>query len=222
MVGLESQLKLKLMGPPEVRLGDKSLKFPTRKTLALLIYLALEGGEQPRDLLATLLWPESNQGRSYASLRNTLSHLQSSLSEAYELAQTSFLAVTHSALALNPDADIQLDLRTVEEAYALARAERSSRAPQQNLDSLPLLQEAAAYHRGDFLAGFSLGDAPTFDDWVDALREAVGRGANQDERRAQSGRVKHEDWAYRCADIARLVDDAVGTSTVAARRKTGS
>src|SRR4029450_5691509 len=46
--------------------------------------------------------------------------------------------------------------------------------------------------------------ASTFDDWVDALREAVGRGANRDERRAQSGRVKHEDWAYRCADIARL------------------
>lgn len=175
MAGLEAQLKLNLMGPPEVRLGNKSLKFPTRKTLALLIYLALEGGEQPRDLLAALLWPESNQGRSYASLRNTLSHLQSALSEARELAQTSFLAVTHSALALNPEADIQLDLRMVEDAYALARAERSSRASPQNFDSLPLLQKAAAYHRGDFLAGFSLGDAPSFDDWVDMQREVWRR-----------------------------------------------
>ncbi len=125
MAGLETQLQLNLMGPPEVRLGEKSLKFPTRKTLALLVYLALEGGQQPRELLAALLWPESNQGRSYASLRNTLSHLQSALSEARELAQTSYLEVTHSALALNPDADIQLDLSMVEDAYALAPSGRA-------------------------------------------------------------------------------------------------
>src|SRR5512139_3383878 len=145
------------MGPPEVRLGDKSLKFPTRKTLALLIYLALEGGQQPRDLLATLLWPESNQERSYASLRNTLGHLRSALSEARELAQSSYLSVTHSALALNPDADILVDLKMVERAYNQARADRSSRSTPEDVASLPLLQQAASYHRGDFLAGFSLG-----------------------------------------------------------------
>jgi DNA-binding SARP family transcriptional activator len=172
---LETQLKLNLMGPPEVRLGDKSQNFPTRKTLALLAYLALEGGEQPRELLASLTWPESNQGRSYASLRNTLGHLQSTLSEARELARTSFLSVTHTALALNPEADVLVDLRRVENAYALARAERSSRASQENLDSLPLLQEAIAYHRRDFLAEFSLGDAPSFDDWVDMQREVWRR-----------------------------------------------
>jgi DNA-binding SARP family transcriptional activator len=63
----------------------------------------------------------------------------------------------------------------VENAYTRARADRSSRTAQENLDSLPLLQEAAAYHRGDFLAGFSLGDAPSFDDWVDIQREVWRR-----------------------------------------------
>jgi DNA-binding SARP family transcriptional activator len=48
-------LQLHLLGPPEVHLGEKRLTFPTRKTLALLTYLALEGGSQPREHLATLL-----------------------------------------------------------------------------------------------------------------------------------------------------------------------
>ena len=47
-------LQLHLLGPPEVRLGEKLLAFPTRKTLALLIYLALESGSQPREHLAAL------------------------------------------------------------------------------------------------------------------------------------------------------------------------
>jgi glycosyltransferase involved in cell wall biosynthesis len=64
--------------------------------------------------------------------------------------------------------------------------------------------------------------ASTFDEWVDALRAAVSRGDSDSERRAQSERVKHEDWAYRCADIARLVDDAAASSAAPARRKTGS
>jgi DNA-binding SARP family transcriptional activator len=149
-----------------VWIGETRLTVPTRKTLALLIYLALEGGSQPREHLATLLWPESNPERSYASLRNTLGHLQTALRQASGQAQTSYLSATHHTLALNPDAEIDLDLHTVERAYVLARADRSSRVPPENSASQPVLQSAAACHRGDFLTGFSLGDAPAFDDWV--------------------------------------------------------
>jgi glycosyltransferase involved in cell wall biosynthesis len=48
--------------------------------------------------------------------------------------------------------------------------------------------------------------ADTFDEWVDALREAVDRGADPTARQAQSVRVAHEDWAYRCRDIAAYVN----------------
>ena len=41
--------------------------------------------------------------------------------------------------------------------------------------NLPLLESAAACYRGDFLAGFSLGDAPGFDDWVGIQREVWRR-----------------------------------------------
>ena len=52
-------LHLYALGPPEVRLGENLVTFPTRKTLALLIYLAIESGAQPREHLAAMLWPDS-------------------------------------------------------------------------------------------------------------------------------------------------------------------
>jgi hypothetical protein len=42
-------LRLFALGPPEARLGERLLVFPTRKTLALLIYLAIEARAQPRE-----------------------------------------------------------------------------------------------------------------------------------------------------------------------------
>jgi DNA-binding SARP family transcriptional activator len=164
-------LHLYALGPPEIRLGENLVTFPTRKTLALLIYLAIESGSQPREALSTLLWPEASPERSHASLRNTLDHLQTALRQASGQAQPSYLSITHNSLSLNPDANIDFDLRTVERAYLLARADRSSRTLPEGTASLPLLQSAAACQRGDFLAGFSLGDAPDFDDWVAIQRE---------------------------------------------------
>jgi len=168
-------LHLYALGPPEVRLGENLVVFPTRKTLALLIYLAIESGSQPREALAALLWPEASPERSHGSLRNTLDHLQTALRQASGQAQISYLSVTHNSLSLNPDADIDFDLQTVERAYALARADRSSRTLPEGSASLPLLQSAAACQRGDFLAGFSLSDAPGFDDWVTIQREVWHR-----------------------------------------------
>jgi len=170
-----SRLQMFLLGPPEVRVGAKPLTFPTRKSLALLIYLVLEGGPQPREHLAALLWPESNPDRSRASLRSTLNRLQSSLRQAGGKAQTSLLSIDQNALTLRPNPRLHVDLRSVESAYAQARAERARRAPPQGSTSLPVLQRAVAFYRGDFLAGFSLGDAPGFDDWADLQREVWRR-----------------------------------------------
>ena len=168
-------LRLFALGPPEVRLGETLLTFSTRKTLALLIYLGVEAGLQPREQLAALLWPEANPKRSHANLRNTLDHLKTALRQAEDQAQTSYLSITHQSLGLNPDADIDFDLQTVEQAYAQARADRASRTLPEGSASLPLLSSSAACQRGDFLAGFSLGDAPGFDDWAAIQREIWNR-----------------------------------------------
>jgi DNA-binding SARP family transcriptional activator len=168
-------LHLYALGPPEVRLGENLVVFPTRKTLALLIYLAIESGPQPREALAALLWPEASPERSHGSLRNTLDHLQTAFRLASSQDKISYLTVTHNSLSLNPDADIDFDLQTVERAYLQARTDRTSRILPEGSASLPLLQSAAACQRGDFLAGFSLGDAPGFDDWAAIQREVWRR-----------------------------------------------
>jgi DNA-binding SARP family transcriptional activator len=168
-------LHLYALGPPEVRLGENLIVFSTRKTLALLIYLAIESGPQPREALAALLWPEASPERSHGSLRNTLDHLQTALRQASGKDKSSYLTVTHNSLSLNPDADIDFDLQTVERAYLQARTDRTSRILPEGSASLPLLQSAAACQRGDFLAGFSLGDAPGFDDWAAIQREVWRR-----------------------------------------------
>jgi len=168
-------LRLALLGPPEASLAKRALTFPTRKTLALLAYLAVEGGEQQREHLSALLWPEASTVRSHASLRNTLAHLQGVLRQASGRAQTAYLSASHGALELNAAAGLDLDLQTVERAYALARADRTGRAVPDGAASLPLLQAAAAAYRGDFMSGFSLGDAPGFDDWVGVQREVWRR-----------------------------------------------
>ncbi len=168
-------LHIYALGPPEVRLGEHMVSFPTRKTLALLIFLAIESDPQPRETLAALLWPEASPEHSHGSLRNTLDHLQTALRQASGQAQTSYLLVTHNSLSLNPEANIDFDLKTVERAYTQARADRSSRTLPEGSANLPLLQSAAACQRGDFMAGFSLGDAPDFDDWVAIQREVWNR-----------------------------------------------
>ncbi|OGO67921.1 MAG: hypothetical protein A2Z37_08260 [Chloroflexi bacterium RBG_19FT_COMBO_62_14] len=166
-----SRLHLLLLGPPEARVDSRPLKLPTRKALALLIYLALEGGPQPREHLAALLWPESSPDRSRASLRSTLNRLQASLGQAGGQVLASLLSIDNNALALPPNPSLDLDLRLAESAYTQARAERLRRAPTEKSTTLFVLQRAFAAYRGDFLAGFSLGDAPGFDDWADLQRE---------------------------------------------------
>ena len=46
----------------------------------------------------------------------------------------------------------------------------------------------------------------SLDDWVSGLRVAVEQGGRADERRAQSERVRGDDWAYVYARIASLVN----------------
>jgi hypothetical protein len=86
------------------------------------------------------------------------------------LGETRLTFPTRKTLALNPDTNIALDLRTVERAYILARTDRSSRVPSEKSASPPLLQSAAAYYHGDFLTRFSP-DTITF--FVTLLRRCL-------------------------------------------------
>ncbi|HSK97077.1 MAG TPA: hypothetical protein VK891_10710, partial [Euzebyales bacterium] len=72
------ELALRLLGPPSIEVDGAPLRVDTRKAVALLAYIALEG-PQRRESLSSLLWPESNDGRARAALRRTLSVLNRGL-----------------------------------------------------------------------------------------------------------------------------------------------
>ncbi|GAC1385459.1 MAG: AAA family ATPase [Herpetosiphon sp.] len=182
-----NQLYVALMGAPEVRCRSERVTFPTRKTLALLSYLAVEGGVQPRERIIALLWPESSTHLGRASLRKALAYLREALGD-YALPdddQPCILA-TRDALQLNPvsvrSADVWL-LQAAAQAIRkppLGAPDTRAAWPSAYLHTvLEPLQQAVTHLRGDLLAGFSLSDAPEFDDWASMQRDVLHRQAVQ-------------------------------------------
>ena len=151
-----SKLHLRFLGRPEISYQGQELQFPTRKALALLVYLVVEEGTHSRDQLAALFWPESEAKLGKAALRNTLARLRHALRAA-----DSPIVGRAGSLGFDFESAFELDLQPVDAAL--------------KSDQLALLKEAGDSHRGEFLAGFSLEDAPAFDDWVTVQQEVWQR-----------------------------------------------
>jgi len=177
----EQRLSIMLLGPPEVSLRGYSLRFRIKKTLALLCYLAAEGGRHPRRELAELLWPHSSERRARADLRGALSKLRKTLEEGAahnggEEEVPGFLRIEGDLLGLEPR-EVELDLKALEAAVSLARTETSPRGSSAEdpavvgrRDLIGRLEGALGLYRGEFMEGFSIEDAPEFEVWLEAER----------------------------------------------------
>src|SRR6266852_2448779 len=167
-------LYLTLLGPPEVRHADQMLLFSTRKELALLIYLAVEGRVHSRKKLSEQFWPEGDARHGRAALRITLLHLRHMLGEGADVFPAPHLLIKRDTLGLDLTSAIELDLHTLHEAWTSARASTHTTLTmpeEMHRTLLASLQRAISLPRGEFLEGFSLRDAPAFDDWVRFQRE---------------------------------------------------
>src|SRR6266852_1776705 len=111
------RLNLALLGSPEVRHPEQLLRFPSRKALALLIYLAIEGGVQTREKLTTLFWPESDETRSKGALRRTLVYLRTTLQQEVAPSPFSHLIVERDTLAFNGASAFQMDVHALQRAF---------------------------------------------------------------------------------------------------------
>lgn len=161
------QLTFSFLGPPEVRHNGRLVSLPTRKALALLAFVILEGGTQPRERLMAMLWPDSDQGRAQSSLRTTLAYIHKALPGAP-------LDISRNTVTLRPRPGMLLD---VDELMVAARA--VSRLPLHQSVEIPTLAAAAGVIRGDFLSGFSLPDSVIFDDWTTTQRELYHQQAER-------------------------------------------
>src|SRR2546427_1832576 len=104
-------LRVNVLGPPEVFHDESRLSFALRKAQALLLYLAVEGGMQPRSKLAALLWPDSEPHTARRALRNALTLLRDLLEDEASPGQHSHLLSERERLGLDAHAPLQLDLQ---------------------------------------------------------------------------------------------------------------
>ncbi len=123
----------------------------------------------PRHKLALLLWPDSEPGRGRAALRSSLYHLHTRIDTATGCQHRPHLKSEHTSLGLDETSDLSLDVHTLQEACKLARTvpqELSTLQQDTRRQIIAQLEHASRLIRGPFLEGFSLCDAPAFEDWV--------------------------------------------------------
>jgi DNA-binding SARP family transcriptional activator/predicted ATPase len=148
------RLNLALLGGFQGRLGAAApLRLPTRKTKALLAFLALPPGRShPREKLASLLWGGMQEPQARRGLRQSLFTLRKAVG-----APPGALLIDGETVALNPSA-VDVDVAEFERQVA---------------EGTPAaLDRAAALYRGEFLEGLALQEAP-FEEWLLAERERL-------------------------------------------------
>lgn len=166
------KLELRLLGPPAARRDGTPLPLRTKKALALLAYLAAEGGTHQRAELAALLWPESDEKRARTTLRSALADLRSALGSG-DGTDGEYLLVERNSLGLGAEAGVDLDLTVLRTAYELARDSTGIARPdgEERRELVERLREGSEAYLGEFLEDFYLDDAPEFDYWANVERE---------------------------------------------------
>jgi DNA-binding SARP family transcriptional activator len=148
-----ARLSLTLLGGLQARLDPGgTLVLPTRKSQALLAYLALPLGQaHPRDKLAALLWGGIRDESARASLRQALFAVRKALVDTTALRQDA------DTLALDAAA-VTVDVVAFEQAIKEGTAEA--------------LERAAELYHGDLLDGLVVDEAP-FEEWLLGERERL-------------------------------------------------
>jgi DNA-binding SARP family transcriptional activator len=164
-----SAYQVYLFGAPRLEYQQQPVPIDTRKALALLAYLLLNGEPQSRDTLAALLWPESDQKSARAALRRTLSALRAALNEE-------IVDFGREIITIHPGRELWCDVMAFQSR--LDEIHQHGHPVEQVCGRCLIpLQEAAELYKADFMAGFSLRDSAAFDDWqffeADRLRRKL-------------------------------------------------
>lgn len=205
-------IELRVLGPISLKRSDGSnvaslLSQPKR--LALAAYLAApppHGGRclHRKDTLIAMFWPELDQQRARAALRNALYFLRTHLGSNAVVTGTG----GDDVVGLDPD-EIWCDL----EAFDVA---------------VRLRDHATAYqlYRGALLDGVFVSEAQPFEEWLDSQRqrrsvEAREAATQAARRHAAAGRLDEAlVWARRARALAPLNEDAARL-LIALRHVTG-
>ena len=152
-------LKLFLMGSLVIELhGETMASLASRSVTAMFIYLMAHERPIPRETLADFFWDERTQAQASANLRATLSRLRKRLGD--------YLVVTRQTVGF----DHQPGGYWVD-AFAIEHTLQQQLA--QDKPDIAALEQALAWYKGDFLAGFYLSESRGFEEWIVVQRERL-------------------------------------------------
>lgn len=162
-------LEIALLGTPRATTDGEPVTVDTRKATALLAYLAVTERPHGRDRLAGLFWPDSDQSRSRAALRRTLSALAKGIGHDWLTTDRQTVGLKRDGLVLD-----------IDRFRALRQQAHAEEDPHRRVAAL---RSAVELYRDDFMAGFALRDADPFDEWqyleAQALRQEFALALEQ-------------------------------------------
>jgi predicted ATPase/DNA-binding SARP family transcriptional activator len=163
----EPWLRFHFLGGCEISLPDGPVHLETAKTRALLVYLALNPGPQPRHRLMGLLWAELPEANARRNLRRALWNLRHRLSSP---ALPPPILSDRETVCFNREVAHWSDVAAFETACSYLEPASPRPTPAFHRDQT---RRAAELYRGEFLQGFYVGDAAAFEEWALAERERL-------------------------------------------------
>ena len=166
-----TSVRLFLLGTPRIERDGVTVELGLRRAMALVAYLAVTGRPQSRDLLAGLLWPESDQTTARSNLRRTVYRIQRSI-------EPTFLLVSQETLAISAEVGFWLDVTAYERQVAQSLPDGSP-LDALSQESRTQLESALTLYADDFMTGFFLPDSEAFEEWQfferERLRQVLAR-----------------------------------------------
>ncbi|MEY8000023.1 AAA family ATPase [Clostridium sp. Mt-5] len=147
----------KLFGIQEILKDQDKIYFPYKKAEALFYYMLVRK-QALREIVINLLWGDMGEDIAKKNLRNAVYSIKKIFNENI------IISPKRSLLMLNPDIQFQCDIYkflSKEDACGLKDGFRN------NINELEIFK----IYRGDFLEGFYVKDAETFEKWMMQVRQ---------------------------------------------------
>jgi DNA-binding SARP family transcriptional activator len=151
-----------LFGNPRILAGERLIRISRRKSLALLIYVAISEVNPSRSRITGLFWPNKDESHARGALRTTLSSLNTELGETLLLSKGDYFYLKDF---------VRVDVN--EFRQKILNLDKNNFFDQKINQELA---EASDLYSGEFLSGFTAGrDANEFEDWQFMQKENLSK-----------------------------------------------
>jgi DNA-binding SARP family transcriptional activator len=187
MIRERSRVSINILGTPEILLSGRPLALNHQKASALLFFLAATGKPHTRDYLATLLWGETGASEARHSLRSSLYRLR----QGIQLDQAEEILVSNGEFLCLQSNTYDCD---VSEFHRLL-----------TIDDEQSLRQAVALYRGSLLQGFTLTQAPMFEEWVRTEGTRLNQSCFNALDRLVNLAESREEWAASIGFLQQMI-----------------